>query len=725
MAEEKISLLLMLKDKISKAVSKIKASFSKNMKAMQTSALVFAGAFAGVVAGVYKAVTAFKEQERVEAELEQRLKSTGYAAGVTADEVKQLAVELQKTTGVSDEVTLSATNMLLTFTNIGKESLPLATEAVLDMTAAMNKGKITQEGLKASAIMLGKGLNDPIGQLGALSRVGIAFTDQQKAQIKAMARAGDMAGSQAIILAELKKEFGGTASNLQTLEGAQRASAAAFGDMLEVIGEAFLPVARSLAIFIKNASDAFKNFLPKIKDLIVPITVFVGGLTGLLAIGGAIVTLGPMLAAAFAAITGPIGLAVIAVTGIISAFLYFKNSNSTLAVSVRAAWNTMGIIIKEYAGAVLDELKNLGQAYLNFGKIIKSVVTGRFGEAKKAFGDMQASIKNTGQAFIEASKKVSVAFQDNVQAEKNAIAEGIAAKEAEKEKRAEIEAAAIEARLEAKAGEQESTLELDQEFIDRKAEMDAIAEEARQEFETQKTEFEQLTADQRTKILIDKLGKERILKDTNRINELIKQGKHEKAMELQTKMYQDAFIAMNKKTLDKLDTGWKLHWAYLLAGEKMNKKEREKVDQALYNVFHNIMSLFNKDSMAAFNILKGVAIAETIVNTIAAAQAAFRAMAGIPPAPVWGVVAATAASVAGMARVDQIRRQEPPKAETGGYVKKGGYAEIHEGEDIITKKQREGLAGIGTQEINLVVDGEVLARVVVDAQERMQEEGTI
>jgi hypothetical protein len=41
--------------------------------------------------------------------------------------------------------------------------------------------------------------------------VGVSFTDQQKEQIKTMQEAGDMAGAQGVILAELNKEFGGSA----------------------------------------------------------------------------------------------------------------------------------------------------------------------------------------------------------------------------------------------------------------------------------------------------------------------------------------------------------------------------------------------------------------------------------------------------------------------------------------------------------------------------------
>ncbi|MES2155937.1 MAG: hypothetical protein V4510_12455, partial [bacterium] len=59
-------------------------------------------------------------------------------------------------------------------------------------------------------IKVGKALNDPTKGLTALSRVGILFTDQQKKQIKALQKSGDLLGAQKIILKELGTEFGGS-----------------------------------------------------------------------------------------------------------------------------------------------------------------------------------------------------------------------------------------------------------------------------------------------------------------------------------------------------------------------------------------------------------------------------------------------------------------------------------------------------------------------------------
>lgn len=687
MPEEKVSLLLQLKDKITTAVSKIKANFKKNMGAMKSSALIFAGGFAGVVAGIWKSITAFKEQERVEAELENRLISTGHAAGLTAEEIKNMASELQKTTGVSDEVTLSAQNMLLTFTNIGKESFPAATEAVLDMTAAMNKGKITNEGLKASAIMLGKGLNDPIGQLGALSRVGIAFTDQQKLQIKSMAKAGDMAGAQAIILAELKKEFGGTASNLDTLEGAQRAASAAVGDAMEVIGEAFLPIARSFLILIKDIANKMQRWLPRIKDLIAPITILIGSITGLLAVGGAVVTLGPAIGAAFTVMLGPVGLVVAAIAGLTATLLYFKNSNSELAIKVRSIWKTLAEIVGKYAEAM-----SLGLKF-------------KFKESGKAYKELVQLIADSKNVFAE-----------NVEAEKEAIAASIEAKEEEAAKKQEIQLADNEAKI-----------EMDQDFIDRKAEMDAVAEDARKAFEKQKKLFDNMSAAERIKLLTDTLGKEKIARTAAQIDELITKGKHDEAKKAQDKLYHEAFVKLNKETIEKLGSGWKTHWTTLLAGAKLNAEQRKKVDNVMVQAFDDVLTLMGEKSIEAFRIMQAASIAQTIIKTYEAAQNAYAALSGIPIiGPILGGIAAGVAGAAGLARVEKIRQQRPPAMEKGGRVVEGGVAELHPAEVVLNKTEAENINKPQTN--YFVMDEEVIATWVTiteNIRNRMIEEGKI
>ena len=86
------------------------------------------------------------------------LKSTSNASAQTLTGLSELASEIQNATGISDTFTLTSSALLATFTQISGETFPEAQMAIIDMTAAMNAGKVTQEGLKSSTIQVGKAL---------------------------------------------------------------------------------------------------------------------------------------------------------------------------------------------------------------------------------------------------------------------------------------------------------------------------------------------------------------------------------------------------------------------------------------------------------------------------------------------------------------------------------------------------------------------------------------
>jgi hypothetical protein len=182
-------------------------------------------------------IDATVRQEQAERQLEQRLRSTGSAAGLSAAELKTMSAELQGLTTFGDEAVLELEGLLLTFTKIRGPVFREATETVLDMSVALGQD------LKSSAIQLGKALNDPVAGITALRRVGVSFTAAQQAQIKALAESGDLMSAQRLILAELSTEFGGAArAAADTFGGSLEQLKNAAGDLFEAEGG--LPQAR-------------------------------------------------------------------------------------------------------------------------------------------------------------------------------------------------------------------------------------------------------------------------------------------------------------------------------------------------------------------------------------------------------------------------------------------------------------------------------------------------
>lgn len=191
---------------------------------------LLAGAFEGIVSFGSQFVTSAVESENAVAKLESVLKATGGAAGLTSQELQNMANELQKTTTFSDEAILSAESMLLTFRNIGEDTFPRATQAMLDMSQMFG-------GLESSSVQLGKALNDPVAGISALQRVGITFSDTQKDMIKNFVEMGDIGSAQAIILKEIEQQVGGLSQAMgQTFAGQVEILKNKFDTLKEGIG---------------------------------------------------------------------------------------------------------------------------------------------------------------------------------------------------------------------------------------------------------------------------------------------------------------------------------------------------------------------------------------------------------------------------------------------------------------------------------------------------------
>lgn len=178
------------------------------------------------------------------AQTEAVVKSTGGAAGITATEMGKMAEALSAASGksiFSDDAILGAQNVLATFTQIKGTNFGDATGAILDVSQALGQD------LQSTSIQVGKALNDPVAGIGALSRVGVTFSEDQKAMIKSLVETGDVAGAQQIIIAELNKEFGGSAAAAaDTFAGRQARLAAQFDEVKQKVGDALLPVLSKL-----------------------------------------------------------------------------------------------------------------------------------------------------------------------------------------------------------------------------------------------------------------------------------------------------------------------------------------------------------------------------------------------------------------------------------------------------------------------------------------------
>lgn len=228
-------------DKLSKEADRAETKALKLGKAWGLA--LGAGAAAVIVTGVKAIIRATIESERVQAQLEARVKSLGASSAASAKHINKLAESLQAASTFDDEAIKEAATSLLAFNNIRADSFDRALSAATDLAAA------TGDELAATADKVGKALNNPLTASRALREVGIELTASQKALIKELLQTNQVSEAQGIILTELEKRYQGAAQAARnTLGGAIQGLKNDFENLLEGDGNG-----------VRGATDAIND----------------------------------------------------------------------------------------------------------------------------------------------------------------------------------------------------------------------------------------------------------------------------------------------------------------------------------------------------------------------------------------------------------------------------------------------------------------------------------
>jgi gas vesicle protein len=342
-----------------------------------------AAAFAGLGAILHTGMQEAMDASAAQAQLEAGIKSTGGAAGVTVGHLNDLASEIQNYSGQTDDSIAQTEALLLTFTNIknaGPDKIfDQATIAAADMAAKMGTDA------PAAAIQLGKALNDPVKGVTALTRMGVQFTDGQKAQIAALVESGDVMGAQKIILGELETQFGGAAKAAgESLPGKVERGKRAFEDMSQNLVSSLMPALVDLMGVATNVMQGFDKLPGPVKAVVLgfvalaagaailaPLASGIGGVVAVMkgwAIATKVQAAGQwLLNAALSA--NPIGLVVVAIAGLVAAVVIAWKKSETFRKIVIAAWNA----IKAAAKRVFDWIASFLRRWVD---IVRNVLRG-------------------------------------------------------------------------------------------------------------------------------------------------------------------------------------------------------------------------------------------------------------------------------------------------------------------------------------------------------------
>ena len=420
-----------------------------------------AATMGGLAVGAFmgSAVKDAQEAEAASAKLDSIFRTMGGTIQSTSATIADHASKLQKLTAIDDDAIKGGASLLLTFAGLreGVGKTGQGFDRVLTTTAGL--AKFWGKDMDAMSTLVGKALDQPITGLAALGKMGIKFSEDQKAVIKSMVETGDVAGAQRLMLDELGRQGGD--AGLEMATGSEKA-ASAYAEMKEGVGAGLVPVMNSLGRVLVPILDAFGKLPGPVQTALVamvgvaavaprmsatakalgslgPIAERMGpsvakgaGKIGPAVVGG-LAKLGPMIASAGAAL-GPVLMTALPwialVAGIIIVgVLIWKFFKSDLPGKIWDAMKDAGKWLLEAGGKIIDGLweglKKIADIYKFFYIDLPLKVAGAFLDAGKWLLDAGWNmIKGLAEGIIKADKFVFDAIKGIIGKVKNFITSG-------------------------------------------------------------------------------------------------------------------------------------------------------------------------------------------------------------------------------------------------------------------------------------------------------------
>ena len=395
--------------KAGKDAEAAKAKFQKIGGGIATAgAALTVGVTAPFTALLSKAIPAATESAQAMGQVEAALKSMGPAAGRTKEQLAEAATELMHlSTFDDDEILRKVTANLLTFGTVAGEQFDRAQKAAVDLSTRMGGD------LQSATLLVGKALNDPIKGMGALRKVGIQLTDQQKEQVKAFVAAGNAAGAQGVILTELERQFGGSAKAMRDATPGID-SKNEWDDFTETVGGLALKVLPSLTAVLATVLGLFNQLDPTTQAVAVGAVAIlaalgpISGAIGLLVSGfGALIPIFTATAVAEgAAATASVGLwaalapalpIIAAIAGAVALAYAAWQHWDEIAPILSGLWATLSETFGPPLIALFDTVKGVLVDLWNgpFGELLRQVAA----NAAQAFGDLMARFGELGALF--------------------------------------------------------------------------------------------------------------------------------------------------------------------------------------------------------------------------------------------------------------------------------------------------------------------------------------
>lgn len=250
---------------------------------------VLAGAFAGMAIGAgafaVQSVKAADEAWKIGKGLENAIKNAGIF-GTTDVDIKKATTALQdhaktlgELIGVDDEVITSMERTWMAVPELAALGIP-GIENLAKVTADVAAG--TGKDIESIGGAFIKIAGDEETAMSKLARMGIVFTDDQKAAYQAFLDANDQIGAQAYLVDQLGTTYSGAA---EAMASPLDRISTMWGNFQETIGTALMPALEKLVpilgdaiatmvadpkfqTFLVDISNAFIDMLPSVTDIL-------------------------------------------------------------------------------------------------------------------------------------------------------------------------------------------------------------------------------------------------------------------------------------------------------------------------------------------------------------------------------------------------------------------------------------------------------------------------
>lgn len=186
-----------------------------------------------IVSGFKSVFSGASESEQILGQLNAALASTEGVAGLTAEALARMGVEMRKGSLLSIEQITQMQTALLTYSDIAADEFPRALQIAIDQQQRLGIS-VTQ-----SAELVGMALQSPSKAMTALGRQGFTLEQSQKDLLKQFEDTGRMAEAQAIIMDMLAESYGGSAAAAKygTFEGLWKGITDTFEDFKSKIAD--------------------------------------------------------------------------------------------------------------------------------------------------------------------------------------------------------------------------------------------------------------------------------------------------------------------------------------------------------------------------------------------------------------------------------------------------------------------------------------------------------